>query len=165
MPTPVRPIAKCVVRWIYEQASWVLKKLKELLLDLITIIDAYIAILRAWAAQWDLIAKGEQWVWDNVKGFLDDLMSQLNSMPTGPLGDACPEFVAYFTDPILGLLEASTRSLNYIHEDVNSILSYMDNLDQLISYWDNTKLDMVAAIDIIDAALYEALMNEAESVP
>lgn len=165
MATPLRPIAKCVVRWIYEQASHVLKQLKKLLLDMIAVIDSYIAILRAWALQWDLLAKGEQWLWDNVKGFLESLMNQLNSIPTGPVGDLCPEFAAYFTDPILGLLQAFTMSLNYIHEDVNSLLSFMDELDRMISYWDNTKLDMVAAIDVIDSALYEILMTEAENVP
>lgn len=165
MVSPARPVAKCVVRWIYEQASWVLKQLKNLLLSLITAIDAYILILRAQAAQWDLLAKGEQFLWDQVKGFLDEIKSQLTALPKGPAGDICPEFVIYFTDPLLGLLESSLRSLNFIHEDVNASLSYMDELDRLILYWENTKLDLVAAIDIIDAALLEALEREAEAVP
>ena len=165
MSTPLRPIAVCVARWLYEQASWVLKQLKKLLLWLIDLIDAQIAALRAWAAQYDFLAKGEQWLWDQIKWFLDELMNQLNSAPKGPLGDLCPEFVGYITDPLLGLLEAFTRSLTYVHEDVNSLLSYMDELDRLIAYWDNTKQDLVATVDILDAALYEALMNEAENVP
>jgi len=159
------PVATCVVRWIYDQASWVLQQLKALLLSMITIIDAYIAILRAWAAQWDLLAKGEQWLWDQVKGVLDEMKSQLDSLPDAPGAELCPEFVNYFTDPIVGLLEIATASLEYLHENLNSTLSYMDNLDQLIAKWENTKADMIAAIDIIDAALYEALMNAAEAVP
>lgn len=165
MSSPARPVAKCVVRWIYEQASWVLRQLKNLLLSLITTIDAYILILRAQAAQWDLLAQGEQFIWDQVKGVLDETKNQLSAIPDGPVGDVCPEFVIYFTDPILGLLEVFTRSLNYLHEDVNASLSYMDELDRLILYWENTKLDLVAAVDIIDAALLEALEREAESIP
>jgi len=159
------PVATCVVRWIYEQASWVLQKLKELLLLMITYIDMIIAILRAWLAQWDLLAKLEQFLWEQVEWFLEELMSLLDSLPLGPAGDICPEFVAYFTDPIVGLLESFTGSLKYLHGDLNSMLSYMDDIDRYLMYWENTKLDMVAAIDIIDAALYEALMNAAEDVP
>ena len=165
MATPARPLAKCVVRWIYEQASWVLQQLKKQLLRLIDLIDAQILALRAWAAQYDILAQIEQAAWNAVEGFINDLMSELSAMPTGPMGELCPEFVAYFTDPLLGLLETFMRSTKFMHEDINSVLSYMDELDLAISYWDAVKQDLVAAIDIIDAALYEALMAEAEAVP
>jgi hypothetical protein len=165
MATPLRPIAKCLLRWIYEQASEVLQQLKKMLLWLINQIDLQIIALRAWAAQYDYIAQGEQWLWDQVSWFLDELMNQIKSAPKGPAADACPEFAAYVTDPLLGLLEAFTRSLNFVHEDLNSLVSFMDELDRLIGYWDNTKQDLVATVDIIDAALYEVLMNEAENMP
>lgn len=165
MSTFARPIAKCIVRWIYEQASWVLEQLKNFLLYIISIIDAYIAILRAWLIQWDILAQLEQAAWELIESFLNEILSQLRAFPEGPAGDICPEFAAWFTDPIVGLIESFLRSLTFAHEDLNSTLSYIDEIDQLIAYWENTKLDLLVAIDVIDAALYEALMNEAENVP
>jgi hypothetical protein len=158
-------IAICVVRWIYEQASAILDALKALLLSVVAMIDAYIAVLRAWLLQWDLLAKGEQWLWDQVKGFLEELISMLDALPAGPGAEVCPEFVAYFSDPLAGLLESYLGQLEYLHENVNSDLSFIDELDQAIVYWENTRDDLIAVIDIIDAALYEALMNAAEEVP
>jgi hypothetical protein len=45
------------------------------------------------------------------------------------------------------------------------MVSYMDDIDRLIAYWNQTKLNLVYALDVIDDALYRAYMAEADAVP
>ncbi len=165
MATPIQPIAKCIIKWIYEQISWVLKQLKEFLLWLIGKIDAQIAILRAWLIQWDLIAKAEEFLWNQYERIIDAFINQLSALPEGPGAEVCPEFVEYFTDPVLGLLESLMSSLTPARERFNADISFVDEIDVAISYWTNTKNDLLVAVDVIDDATYQALAREAEAVP
>lgn len=165
MASPVRPLAKCVARWIYEQASSVLEMLKAYLLSIITAIDVQIASLRAWLLQWDILAQAEQWLWEQFEQVIDAIREQLMSAPEGPLAEFCPEFYSYFMEPARNIFENSVSSLTIFRSNFADMVSYMDEIDQLISYWEDTKVQLVASVDIIDDAIYIALQNEAESVP
>jgi len=165
MGSPARPLAKCVARWIYEQASKILETLKALLLSIIAAIDAQIAALRAWLAQWDVLAKAEEFLWEQFQKVIEAIREQLMSAPEGPLAEFCPEFYEYFLDPARSLFESAVSSLAITRESFHNMVSYMDEVDQLISYWEDTKIQLVASVQILDDAIYQALMREAEQVP
>jgi len=165
MASPAQPLARCVARWIYEQASKVLEMLKAYLLSIITAIDIQIAALRAWLAQWDILAQAEQWLWEQFEQVINAIREQLMSAPEGPLAEFCPEFYSYFMEPARGIFENAISSLTIYRSSYSDMVSYMDEVDQLISYWEQTKVQLVASVDIIDDAIYIALQNEAESVP
>jgi len=165
MTTPARPLATCILRWIYEQVAAVLEALKVFLLTLIAQIDTIIAFLRAWLAQWDFLARAEQFVYDLVQQAIDDIREQLTSIPGGPLQELCPEFYAYFLDPALAMFDRTVASLNIFRERYKNMLSFMDEVDRLILYWEQIKVDLLYAIDIIDDGIYQALARAASEVP
>lgn len=165
MTTPARPLATCILRWIYEQVAAILEALKAFLMALIAQIDAIIAILRAWLAQWDLLAKAEQFVYDLVQQAIDAIREQLTSIPGGPLAEFCPEFYAYFLDPALAMFDRTVASLNIFRERYKNMLSFMDEVDRLILYWEQIKADINYAILILDDGIYQALARAASEVP
>ena len=166
MVTPARPLATCVLRWIYEQVSALLQLLKQFLLGLLAYIDAQIAKLRAFLAQWDLLAQAEEFLYNTLTELVEQLKSALLGIPQGPLAEFCPEFYAYFLDPAIGLLDANTAVLDAIRNKYKRKLSFLYYLDQLIAYWEQIKADLVYAIDVLDDAIHQALLVEAaEAVP
>lgn len=165
MATPAQPLAKCILRWLYQQAAAVLKALKDFLLGIIAFIDAQIAWLRALLAQCDILSRAEKFLWDQLQKLYEELKNKLMSFPGGPLADLCPEFYAYFLNPAGFLLDDAMAALSIFRERYHNVISFMDEVDRLIMYWDQTKANLVGAIDIIDAALLEAMMKEAEQVP
>lgn len=166
MATPAKPLATCILRWIYEQAAALLKLLKQYLLTLLVYIDTLIARLRALLAQWDLLAKAEEILWNLVQKAIDAIKEALTSFPEGPLADFCPEFYAYFLDPAIGLLDANTAALTAIRNKYKSNLSMVYSLDQQIVYWTQIKADFVHTIDVLDDAIHQALLVEAaDAVP
>jgi len=165
MASPARPLASCVLRWIYEQVAEILQKLKDALLALISIIDAQIALLRAWLAQWDLLARAEELLWEQVEKVIEELRSLLTTMPDGPLAEFCPEFYEYFMEPGLAIFESSVAGLTLFRNRFHDMISYMDEIDLLISYWEQIKADLVASIEIIDDAIFIQTMAAAENVP
>lgn len=165
MASPARPLAKCVARWIYEQASSVLKMLKAMLLTVIAYIDLQIAYLRAQLAQWDYLANKEQAAWEQFEKIIEAIRKELESAPEGPLAEFCPEFYQYFLDPARSLFEASVETLTIHRQQLHNIISYMDEVDLLIKYWEDVKTQLVACVDIIDDSIYIAAMREADRVP
>lgn len=165
MASPARPLAKCIVRWIYQQAAELLEKLKQFLLAIISYIDAQIAILRAWLAQFDVLARIEEAAWAVVQEVLNTLRNQMTSIPGGPLAEFCPEFYSYFLDPALALFDAAVANLTVFRERFHNMISFMDEVDLLIAYWEQTKIDLVAAVEVLDDAILIALSNAADAVP
>lgn len=165
MVSPARPLAKCILRWIYEQISEVLQKLKDALMALITYIDSQIDALRAWLAQWDYLAKAEKFVWEQVQKVIDEIRNRLTTMPDGPLAEFCPEFYEYFMEPALAIFEAAVASLTLFREKFHNTISYMDEVDRLIAYWEQIKIDLLAAVEIIDDAILIKSQELAEEVP
>ena len=165
MATATNILATCTLRWIYVQASAVLKLLKAFILAFIAYIDLQIAFLRAQAAQWDLLSKAEQVAWDQFEEILNIIKDEMQALPQGPLPEICPEFYRELVEPTKNLYEATIVGLTYFRESNKDMLSYMDELDQAIAYWEATKALMAATLIVIDDALYAALMREAEDVP
>lgn len=161
--TPARPLAFCVLRWIYEQISAILKLLKQFLLSILAFIDAQIAKLRAMLAQWDLLSKAEEALWSIVQKVIDEIRNAMLSVPNGPLAEFCPEFYSYFLDPAKGLFEAAVAALNVYRNRYKNMLSFLTYLDQLIAYWEQIKADLTYAIDVLDDAIHAALLKEAAS--
>lgn len=165
MATIAKPLATCILRWVYQQAAKILEMLKNFLLGIIAFIDAQIAILRAWLAQWDLLAKATEFVWNQIQKVLDQIREAMTSIPGGPAAEICPEFYSYFLGPALYLFDTAVASLTRFKDRFLSMVSFMDRLDVLIAYWTQTKANLVAAIDILDDALYKAYMDAAAAVP
>lgn len=165
MATPARPLAKCILRWIYEQAAEVLRALKNYLLGIISYVDAQIVILRAWLAQYDLLSRGEEYLWNLLKTAEEDIKNSLLSFMQGPEARLCPEFYEYFLDPAQFLLQNALGSLSAFRERYLNMISFMDEIDRLIQYWEQIKVDLLATIDIIDDALFVASQNASEIVP
>jgi hypothetical protein len=166
MATPARPLATCVLRWIYEQVSAILKMLKQFLLAILSYIDALIAQLRALLAQWDLLAKAEELLWNALQSLVEQIKNALLSAPQGPLAEFCPEFYSYFLDPAIGLLDANTAALTAIRNKYKNKLSILYYFDRQIAYWEQIKADLIFAIDVLDDAIHQALLVEAaQAVP
>ena len=158
-------LATCVLRWIYEQASAVLRMLKAFIEAMIAYIDLQLMWLRAQLAQWDMLARTEEALWQQFEAILNALKEEMNGMPKGPGADVCPEFYNYFLNPAKDLFEASLTTLNAYRHSYKGMLSYMDEIDQLIAYWTATKIMLEAILIVVDDALAAALMREAKKVP
>lgn len=165
MTTPTSAIAQCILDWIYQQVHEVLQKLKQFLLQIISYIDALIATLRAWLAQCDLLAKAEEFVWNQIQKIIEEVRNALTGVPDGPGAEECPEFYQSFMEPARAIFENLVATLTIFRERFHDDLSYMDEIDQLISYWDQTKADLVALVEILDDAILMALSEAGESVP
>ena len=165
MATVAKPIAKCFLRWIYEQSAEVLRALKNFLLGIISQIDIQIAALRAWLAQHDFLAKKEQLLWDTLKQVEEEIKNSLTSFMNGPDARLCPEFYEYILDPAQYLFQNATTSLSAVRERYHDIISYMGIVDGLILYWEQIKTDLLNVIDIIDDALFVATQEASEIVP
>lgn len=163
MVTPLNTLATCVLKWIYEQASKILELLKQFLLGLLSYIDLQIAKLRAFLAQWDLLAKAEEALYNALMELIEQLKAAMLGIPQGPLAEYCPEFYAYFLDPAIGLLDANTAFLDAVRNKYKKKLSMLYYLDQQIAYWEQIKADLVSAIDVLDDAIHQALLIEAAS--
>jgi len=165
MVTPARPLAKCVIRYIYEQAAETLRAFKEFLLGIIEFIDVQLAIFRKQLAQYDYLSRGEKFVWENLKKVEEDIRNSLISFINGPDARICPEFYEYFLDPAQFIFNNSTSSLSAFRERYYNMISYMDEIDLIILYWEQIQADLLATIDIIDDALFIAAQNTGEVVP
>jgi hypothetical protein len=159
---PATPLAECILRYLYSITESILQALKNFINGLIALIDAQIARLRALLAQYDLLSKAEEILWNQVKTIIDALKSLLGTVPAGPGQDQCPEFYEYFIAPAVAYLEGITEGLSIYRQRYQGIISYMDEIDELIAYWENIKTFMGYGIDVIDdAILYrrELLLN------
>ena len=63
------------------------------------------------------------------------------------------------------MVDINTSALTIWRERYKTVLSYMDEVDALLSYWEAVKADLVYTVEVIDDAIYLALMNTAQQVP
>ena len=163
--TPQVTLAKCVLRWIYSQIAAILEALKAVLLAIIALIDAYIIWLRAWLAQFDILSKIEEAAWAIAQALIDQVRNMLTSIPEGPLKELCPEFYQLFSDPALQMFDTAVAGLTIWRERYKNVVSFMDEIDRLIGYWESIKFDLEGTVQILDDAILLALMDAAEEVP
>jgi hypothetical protein len=161
---PQVTIAKCVLRWIYSQIAAILDALKAILLAIIALIDAYVIWLRAWLAQFDILSQIEEAAWAVAQALIDQVRSMLTAIPEGPIKDLCPEFYRLFTDPALQMFDTAVSGLTIWRERYKNVVSFMDEIDRLIGYWESIKLELEYTVEILDDAIYLALMDAAEEV-
>ena len=161
MATPAVPLAKCVIRWMYEQASAILKLLRAFIEQIIAMIDAQVLALRAAIASVDPAMLLQELIWDRVEAIIEEIKNALLSNLPGPPMNLCPEFYEYFTDPAVALLEASLAAFKPYQDRYLKMVSFKDKLDRLLVYWEDTKALLLALLDVLDDALYQALMVEA----
>jgi len=161
MATPFQPVAKCVTQWLYEQASAILKKLRSFIEKIITLIDTLILKLKAEIAAMDVAVNFTEFLWGIYEGFIEKIKNALLSSIEGPDFDFCPEFYAYITDPAIALLEASLAGLLPYKERYVQAISFSAYLNVVLSYWEGTKAQLSATLDVIDDAIYNALILEA----
>ena len=166
MSTPAKPLATCILSWIYEQAAALLKMLKQALMALLTWIDLQIAKLRAILTQWDILANLEAAAWALVEAAVAALKDALTSFPEGPWAAFCPEFYTYLVDPAIGLLDANMAALSAVRGKYKSYVSAVYYFERQIAYWEQIKADYIHLIDVIDDAIHHALLvGAAEAVP
>lgn len=165
VPGVTRGLATCVLRWIYSQIAAVLEALKAILLALIVLIDAHILWLKAWLAQFDILALIEEAAWVVIQALIDEMRNMLTAIPDGPLKELCPEFYQLFTDPALQLFDTAVSGLTIWRERYKNVVSFMDEIEALLLYWEAIKFDLIATVEILDDAIYLALMAQAEKAP
>lgn len=157
---PATPLAQCILRYFYSIESAILKALKAFLNTILSYIDAQIAKLRAFLAQYDLIARGEEILWNQFNAIIEALKSALTTVPEGPGLDQCPEFYEYFITPQVAYLEAVQEGASIYRQRYQGIISYMDELDALIAYWENVKQFIIYGVEVIDDAIVVAVQRE-----
>lgn len=165
MATPLQTVAKCIARWLYEQASAILQQLKAFILALIDLIDQQILILKAILASMDILSQLEEAAWNQVEAAINAIRDALFNAVPGPPLDECPEFYMNIMEPAIVAFENSVTALTVFRERYKNMLSYMDEVEEALLYWEDTKLQLTAILNVLDDALYNALMNEAERVP
>jgi len=164
MATVGRPIAICVSRWLYSLSSEILQLLKAAVLWLIEQIDIEIARLRAILAQYDIVANVHEILWALAQAIIDEARSRMsNLVPDEP--EYCPEVYEYFSDPFVILFEQSLGNLTLFKEKYADYVTYIDNVDRTIAYWEQIKADLLLVLEVIDDAHYAALARSAQAVP
>jgi len=158
-------LALCILRWLYAQVAPLLEALKAIILAMIAWVDAFLAALKAWLAQFDVLSQIEEAAWAIVQAILDQIRDALTSIPDGPLKELCPEFYQLITDPALLLFDTAVSGLTIFRERYKNLLSFMDELEVLFQYWTGVKNELVALVESIDDAIYWAMMEAASAVP
>jgi len=165
VPGVTKGLATCVLRWIYSQIAAILEALKAILLALITLIDTHIMWLKAWLAQFDILSMIEEAAWAIVQVLIDEMRNMLTAIPDGPLKELCPEFYQLFTDPALQLFDTAVSGLTIWRERYKNVVSFMDEIEALLLHWETIKFDLVEIVEVLDDAIYVALMDAAEDAP
>jgi hypothetical protein len=154
-------IVKCIVRWIYDQVAELLKALKEKLLQAISFIDRQIDALRMILSQADILAQAEEFLWNGFQAIIQQIKDAILSGIPGPEESLCPEFWEFIMAPLNLILYNYTDIFSIYRERWKSLLSFMDEVDYFISYWESTKSYLLAMIDVLDDAIYAALESAA----
>lgn len=157
---PATPLADCIVRYLYKLHSAPLKGLKAFLNTMLSYVDVQIAKLRNLLAQYDLISRGEEILWNQSNAIIEALKASLLTAPEGPVLDQCPEFYEYFVTPQVAYLEAVMEGASIYRQRYQGIISYMDEINSLIAYWENAKQFMLYGIEVIDDAILVATQRE-----
>jgi len=158
-------IALCILRWLYAQVAPLLEALKAILLAIIEYIDLQIQWLVAWLAQFDILKALEEAAWAIVQTIIDQVRDALTNIPDGPLKELCPEFYQMITDPALLLFDTATSALTVWRERYKNVVSFTDELEVLLQYWEGIKNELVALVESVDDAHYWAMMEAASAVP
>ena len=155
-------IASCVFLWLYEQSSSILRALRALLEQVLILIDAEIQGIRAKKAQIEAANNIEAYTWGIYEAFIEKIKTGLMSgfQELGPAADACPEFYNYITDSQLALLESSLDAFSIYKSRYFDMISDADEFDRSLTYWTATKSYISAILDVLDDALYNALIIE-----
>ena len=161
MATPAQPLAKCVLKWLYEQSLAVLKALRSFVERIISLIDAAILKVKAEIAATDPALVIGEFLWSKYEELINTIKNSLLSGIPGPGADVCPEFYSYLTDPAVALLEASLAAFTPYKERYLSLVSLSAQLDGILVYWEATKAQLLATLDVIDDAIYNVLIVEA----
>ena len=158
-------IAKCILEWLYAQVAPLLEALKAILLAIIQFIDAQIMWLKALLAQLDILKALEEAAWAIVQAIIDTIRNALTSLPGGPLKELCPEFYQMITDPALLIFDSAVSALTVYRERYKNVLSFLDEVEFRLQYWEGIKNELVALVESIDDAIYWAKMEAASAVP
>ena len=161
MSTPAQPVAACIARFLYEQASAPLKSLKSFIEQQLVFIDAQILLVRAKVAEIEPAKFAAEFGWNTVEAVIEKQKSNLLSNIPGPAAELCPEFYTYITAPAVFLLEASLAAFLPYKAKYQKFAYASAQLDELLLYWEDTKAQITAIQDVIDDALYNALILEA----
>lgn len=162
MATPLQPLAKCVLTYIYGLGVQLLDKLRALIEKLIQIIDAQILVIRAWLAQYDYVKIFQEKYWNVAKDVVDNFKNSLMGGIPGPADDLCPEFYHYLVDPMIGMVDAFEAAFLPMADNLFNTLSIIAYFDRLLVYWQGVKATLLAMLDAIDDAWFlatEALGN------
>lgn len=154
-------VVRCIVRWLYDQVAELLQALKDKLLFAIAFIDRQIDTLKLKLSQLDILARLEETIWNIFQEFLDEIRNKLFGSIPGPEESLCPEFYAFIMAPMRVLLDGYNDVFSVYRERWKSLLSFMDEVEYLLSYWESTKAYLVALLDVMDDAIYMALENAA----
>lgn len=125
--------------------------MKSFILTQLAAVDIMIAQLRAQAAQYDMLAIWEKELWDMVNYAVETAKDKMLALPEDlPLADFCPEFYEALIQPAVDLLESLLSVTSLFRNRYKNLLSYMDELDALIAYWEQVKADLLTLLDLID---------------
>lgn len=165
MATVAQPLAKCVLNYLYSITRELLDKLRSIIEQAIFFIDAQILKLRMLLAQCDLLKIWAEKLNDLAQAAIEKVKNALISGIDGPIGDVRPEFYKYFTDPIIGLIDASLSAFSPYTERFINLVSIVAYYDMLIAYWTGIKEFMLASLDVIDDAIYLKTQELGNKVP
>jgi hypothetical protein len=159
-------ISKCVLSWAYKQTSVYLRIIRDFIEKMILKVDQQILVLRAFIASRDPVLLFEKYTWNKYEEAVDAAKNILLSGITklGPAQDVCPEFYEYLTSPAIALLEAGFSFSEIYKNRYSSLLSFTAHLNTLLRYWETTKEQLRLTLDIIDDALYNALVVESDDL-
>lgn len=163
--TVAQPLAKCVLNYIYSVSRELLSKLRSVIEKALFFVDAQILKLRAILVQYDLLKNRLDLLNSLAQAAIDQVRNSLLSGIDGPGADECPEFYRYFTEPMVGLIDASLSAFTPYADKYTSMLSLVTYYDQLIAYWEGIKAFMLASIDVIDDAIYLKTQELGNLVP
>jgi hypothetical protein len=154
-------VALCIIRYLYELASALLKALKNFLLMILGYIDALILQLRALIATYDILAQLEQALWALVESVINEIRDALLGVIEGP-GSTCPEFYETVLGPAQNIFEGLVAGLGVFKTRYFNVLSSKDVVEELLTYWEETKATILLLIEVLDDALYQATVAEAQ---
>ena len=164
MATTAQPIATCIARFLYEQHSTPLKILKAFIEQQLVFIDAQILILRVKIAEVEPAKLLQNIVWGTVEQAIERQKSTMLAGIPGPQPDICPEFYTYITAPAVALLESSLAAFLPYKAKYQKFAYASYHFNELITYWEYTKAQLLAIMDVIDDALYNAIILESVNV-
>jgi hypothetical protein len=158
-----KQLAKCILTWVYQQAKAILDALRAFIEKIIALIDLQITALRAFIASIDPANIFNKFIWDNLVKLYEAAKNALLSGLPGPDPKICPQFYQFLTDPALALLEATMAVLESYRDKYLKFLSFTGFLNRLLSYWEGSKAMLRGFLDILDDALAQALLVEADN--